>query len=256
MVTKANADFKNAFPAAAAMIILLQYKDAFSNETEEKPSILEQPDIPVLTENPEHFNTLVTLAENGTLVLIQEKQRYRDASNNNEIQEIIFASAVRVMPENIEKAKPLILDMNSLQEFTKEIKKVTITDIENGKHVLAKMKIGLGVIGFSLDFYFDIVSYEKSDDVRLMLNGGGDMYPMLGAYEFSGYQKDGIDYTFGVLTQGGSISDSAPYIVKLVAKKLPQFEYIRTIFATLPQIEKQQLWVMEQIEEQKAPSDK
>ena len=48
------------------------------------------------------------------------------------------------------------------------------------------MKIGLGVVGLSLDFYFDIVEHPDSDEVRLLLNGGGDMYPMLGAYEFSG----------------------------------------------------------------------
>ena len=86
----------------------------------------------------------------------------------------------------------------------------------------------------------------------MLLNGGGDIYPMLGAYEFSGYQEDGTDFTFGVLTQGGSISDSAPYMMRLIANKVPQFEYIRSIFSTLPQIEKQQNWVMQQLEKQTA----
>jgi ribosome-associated toxin RatA of RatAB toxin-antitoxin module len=250
MMIKANADFKAAFPAVASAILLLQYRDAFSEKDKTIPkesTLSKQPTIPLLTKNPKQLSTLIKLAKNGTLVLIEERQWYKDQNQEGKIQSIVFASAVRVMPANLEKAKPIILDLSSLQEFTKEIKKSTITDIENGKHVEAKLKIGLGIIGISLDFFFDLVEYEGSDNIRLLLNGGGDMYPMLGAYEFSGFQEEGQDYTFGVLTQGGSISEDAPYLIRLIAKKLPQFDFIRTIFSTLPQIEKQQIWVMEQL---------
>lgn len=253
MMIKANPDFKAAFPAVASSILLLQYRDYFSKSDTEMPAINfmpSEPTIPVLTNNPQQLNTLIKLAENGTLVLIDKRQWYRDKNNNNEPQSIVFASAVRLMPTHVEKAKPLILDMNSMVEFTKEIKEVNITEIDKGSHIEAKMKIGLGVVSISLDFSFDIVEYAESESVRLIVNGGGDMYPMLGAYEFSGIKKDGQDYTFGVLTQGGSISESAPYMVRLITDKLPQFDFIRTIFSTLPQIEKQQAWVMEQLEKQ------
>lgn len=247
VISNANEDARASFPAAAVMIVIMQYRDAFE-EALSPPEILpKEPAIPVLTNNPEHLKTLITLSKNGTLVIIHEKQWYEDKNNNNKQQHIVFASAVRAIPAKLEQAKPLILDMSSLKEFTKEIKEVEITALENGNHVEAKIKIGLGVIGFSMDFHFDLINYPQSENVRLLVNGGGDIYPMLGAYEFSGYQEDGKDYTFGVLTQGGSISDSAPHIVRMVSNKVPQFEYIRIIFATLPQIEKQQNWVMEQL---------
>ena len=253
MMIKANPDFKAAFPAVAASILLLQYRDAFV-ETEQKEidvNILpKQPAIPVLSENPEQLTTLIRLAEHGTLVLIGERIWYRDENKNNKAQDIIFASAVRTIPVPVEISKPYILDLSAIQEYTKEIKKVTLTDIENGKRMDAKLKIGLGVVGISLDFHFDLV--EHSENARLILNGGGDMYPMLGAYEFSGFEKEGKAYTFGVLTQGGSIGEKAPYMVRLIAEKLPQFDFIRTIFSTLPQIEKQQAWIMEQLEKEKS----
>ena len=43
-----------------------------------------------------------------------------------------------------------------------EIKDVEVTPIENGNHVEAKMKIGLGVIGLSVDFHFDLMDYAES----------------------------------------------------------------------------------------------
>ncbi len=249
MMIKANADFKATMPAVAAAIVQLQLQNYFKSEQEDifdESSLPTEPKIPLLTQDPDKLNTLIRLAENGTLVIIEDKQWYKDPQNDMKVSSIVFASAVRTMPVAPEVAKPLVLDLRSMKEFTKEIKKVTITDIENGKHVQAKMKIGLGVVGLSLKFHFDMV--EKDDNVRLLLNGGGDMYPMLGAYEFSGFERDGKQHTFGVLTQGGGVSKDAPYMMKLIAKKLPQFDFIRTIFSTLPQIEKQQIWVMEQLE--------
>ncbi len=250
IISKANEDVRTSFPAAAVVMVILQYRDAFEEKLTAPEKLPNEPIIPVLTNNPKHLATLITLAKNGTIVIIHEKQWYQDANNDNKEQGIVFASAVRSIPAKLEEAKPIILDMKSLKEFTKEIKDVEVTPIENGNHVEAKMKIGLGVIGLSVDFYFDLMDYPESENVRMLLNGGGDMYPMLGAYEFSGYQENGQDYTFGVLTQGGSISDSAPYMMRLIASKVPQFEYIRSIFATLPQIEKQQHWVMKQLEKQ------
>jgi len=250
VISKANEDVRTFFPAVAVVMVILQYRDAFGPALTPPEKLPSEPSIPVLTNNPKHLATLIQLAKNGTIVIIHEKQWYQDANNNNKQQPIFFASAVRLIPAKLEEAKPIILDMTSLKEFTKEIKDVEVTPIENGNHVEAKMKIGLGVIGLSVDFYFDLMDYPQSENVRMLLNGGGDMYPMLGAYEFSGYQENGTDFTFGVLTQGGSISDSAPYMLRLISNKVPQFEYIRSIFSTLPQIEKQQNWVMEQLEKQ------
>lgn len=254
ILVKANPDFKSTIPAIAASLLLQQYKEKLDGKVtladQVASTLPTKPNIPILTEDPAALETMIKLGKNGTLVFVQETQWFQD---KGKAQDLIFASAVKVAPLPLSAVKPLALDVKNLAEFVKEIKKVEVealdpNDSTKGEHVEAKIKVGLGFIGFSMDFNFDLI--PSDENISLMLNGGGDMYPMYGAYEFYGFEEENQQYTLGVLTQGGGISEDAPYMVRLLDRKLPQFDFIRTIFSVLPQVEKQQTWIEQQLKQQ------
>ena len=63
----------------------------------------------------------------------------------------------------------------------------------------------------------------------------------------SSREQEAQPYTLSVLTQADNVSEDAPYMMRMLDIKLPKFAFMQAIFAVLPQIEKQHLWIEKQI---------
>lgn len=241
-ILKAQPDMKYTAPIGAVAMETEQIKNYIEKrnvgEPETSSHLPVYPKIPIYAKGTIPLKTLRLLSDLGTLVFVHPNQW---VNTENGVKNIKFVSSLTQLPGTIEQSKPISGDFTRFNEYFKQAKKVEFREGPNGTEIDWIFKFGLGFIGVGLNYTINF-NWQNKNTV-LFDRVAGDMDPIYGAWEWLDIDTGN---TLLVFTAANRIGEEASWALKL-ANKIPNVEVMSSIFMGILIVEKQSVWVEEQM---------
>ena len=201
-------------------------------------------DVPIISHSIVRQNTLERIAQFGTVLLVHPT-RYVQGKFHPE--DLVFVSAIHVWPEKVADVRPISSDYKKIIDYFSWVKRVDVKHNNNGQMIFDMLiKLAVGPINIKIDN--QLTRNWMNENIMLFENYGGDLDPLLGAWEFLPVIDDSHkqEQTMVVFTAANEIADSAGWLLKMM-RNIPMNDLIIAMYMGMTLLEKQEPWVRTEI---------
>ncbi len=239
MMMKSQPNLEATIPIGAASLaihlIKKRIEGSVKDSVENVKELPEKPEIPVLTKA--HLNAIHKMAKHGTVIFVHPTQFLR---SKPDAIDLIFVSGGGIVNAPIDQVKMLTTNFSRYDEFNNQVKKMKITNKDNGFIIDCNMRIGGNFIGVGIDYTLEY-TWHGSDKLFYSIVKG-DIEHIYGVWEWIPL---GPDKTLLVHTST-SKTGKEDSIVLRQNDKIPNSQVVIGASVNLALIENQIPWIEEQ----------